>query len=72
MQFLLRLPFGLLSYLATLIVKTKPPPFIMSFGVSPHLIQLHLLFMVAAIEEIVEMPSAGPNLEHPFLFAAVF
>ena len=44
----------------------------MLLGVSPHFVKLDLLFMVAAVEELIKLLLAAPYLKHSILFAAVF
>ena len=69
-EFLLGIPLRLLAYLAVLVVEAEPPSFNVLLRVPGHLVQLHLMLVVVAVQEIVELTPATANLEHAFLVAA--
>ena len=69
-QLRLGFPLSLLTYLTVLIIEVEPVPLVASFCVSSHLIHLNLLFVIAAIQEVIEFILAAVHLEHPMFLAA--
>ena len=71
MQFLLRLELRLLTDFSGLVIETQPPPLVVFLCVPSHLIQLHLLLVIATLQEVIEAAPATPYLEHALLLATV-
>ena len=65
------LPHGLLADFSFLVVEVQPVPLVVPLGISSKLVELHLLFMVAAFEERIELRPAPIHLKHALLFSTL-